>query len=76
MNDRQDYELTASEAEVWFLKQAGLTCQAIAEQLQIAETTVRRHISNIQAKRNAEQPELPPLSHGLLDVGFWLNVPE
>ncbi|HEY9641083.1 MAG TPA: LuxR C-terminal-related transcriptional regulator [Coleofasciculaceae cyanobacterium] len=76
MDDLQDYGLTASEAEVWFLRQAGLTHQAIAEQLQMAETTVKKHINNVQAKRHAEQSELQPLSPGLLDVGFWINVPE
>jgi DNA-binding NarL/FixJ family response regulator len=75
MDDLQNYGLTSSESEVWFLKQAGLTCQAIAEQLQIAEVTVRKHISNIQAKHNAE-PSVQQPSQGLLDVGFWINLPE
>ena len=75
MDDLQNYGLTSSEAEVWFLKQAGLTYQAIAEQLQMAEVTVKKHISNVQAKSTAEQPELQP-NQGLLDIGFWINLPE
>ncbi|NJR64459.1 MAG: response regulator transcription factor [Leptolyngbyaceae cyanobacterium CRU_2_3] len=76
MDDIQNYELTSCEAEVWCLKQTGLTHQAIAEQLQMAEATVKNHVSSIQVKRNAELTEQQPIGHGLLDVGFWINLPD
>ncbi len=49
------YRLTERETEVWLLKRAGLTYKAIAAKLYIAEDTVKKHIKNIHARRDAVQ---------------------
>lgn len=49
------YRLTERETEVWLLKRAGLTYKAIAAKLHIAEDTVKKHIKNIHARRDAMQ---------------------
>ena len=49
------YRLTARETEVWLLKRAGMTYKAIAAKLHIAEDTVKKHIKNIHARRDAVQ---------------------
>jgi DNA-binding CsgD family transcriptional regulator len=49
------YRLTERETEVWLLKRAGMTYKAIAAKLHIAEDTVKKHIKNIHARRNAVQ---------------------
>ncbi|NJR64460.1 MAG: helix-turn-helix transcriptional regulator [Leptolyngbyaceae cyanobacterium CRU_2_3] len=53
--EAQRYGLTDRETEVWLLKRAGLTYKAIAAQLYIAEDTVKKHIKNIHARRDASQ---------------------
>lgn len=50
---QEHYGLTRREAEVWFLRQADCTYKAIAEQLHITVDTVKKHIRNINAKRDA-----------------------
>jgi DNA-binding CsgD family transcriptional regulator len=49
------YRLTERETEVWLLKRAGMTYKAIAAKLHIAEDTVKKHIKNIHARRDAMQ---------------------
>lgn len=49
------YGLTDRETEVWLLKRIGLTYKAIAAKLHIAEDTVKKHIKNIHARRDAAQ---------------------
>lgn len=53
--EAQRYGLTDRETEVWLLKRAGLTYKAIAAKLFIAEDTVKKHIKNIHARRDAAQ---------------------
>jgi len=47
------YRLTERETEVWVLKRLGLTYKAIAAKLHIAADTVKKHIKNIHARRDA-----------------------
>ena len=49
------YRLTERETEVWLLKRAGMTYKTIAAKLHIAEDTVKKHIKNIHARRDAVQ---------------------
>ena len=49
------YRLTERETEVWLLKRAGMTYKAIGAKLHIAEDTVKKHIKNIHARRDAVQ---------------------
>lgn len=51
--EAQRYSLTERETEVWVLKRIGLTYKAIAAKLYIAEDTVKKHIKNIHARRDA-----------------------
>ncbi|MBI4785400.1 MAG: helix-turn-helix transcriptional regulator [Oscillatoriophycideae cyanobacterium NC_groundwater_1537_Pr4_S-0.65um_50_18] len=53
--EAQRYSLTERETEVWVLKRIGLTYKAIAAKLYIAEDTVKKHIKNIHARRDASQ---------------------
>lgn len=53
--ESQRYGLTDRETEVWLLKRAGLTYKAIGAKLHIAEDTVKKHIKNIHARRDAVQ---------------------
>jgi DNA-binding CsgD family transcriptional regulator len=53
--EAQRYGLTDRETEVWLLKRAGLTYKAIGAKLHIAEDTVKKHIKNIHARRDAAQ---------------------
>ncbi|HEY9700529.1 MAG TPA: helix-turn-helix transcriptional regulator [Trichocoleus sp.] len=49
------YGLTDRETEVWQLKRIGCTYKQIAAQLHIAEDTVKKHIKNIYARRDAKE---------------------
>lgn len=49
------YGLTVRETEVWQLKRIGCTYKQIAAQLHIAEDTVKKHIKNIYARRDATE---------------------
>ncbi|HEY9641084.1 MAG TPA: LuxR C-terminal-related transcriptional regulator [Coleofasciculaceae cyanobacterium] len=53
--EAQRYGLTDRETQVWLLKRAGLTYKAIGAKLHIAEDTVKKHIKNIHARRDAAQ---------------------
>ena len=47
------YGLTSREAEVWLLRRANYSYQQIADELYISINTVKKHMKNIQAKREA-----------------------
>lgn len=49
------YGLTDRETQVWVLRRAGHAYKAIANQLYIAEDTVKKHIKSIHAKRDATE---------------------
>jgi DNA-binding CsgD family transcriptional regulator len=49
--DARKYHLTNREMEVWQLRQANVSYQAIANQLYITINTVKKHLKNIYAKR-------------------------
>jgi len=51
--EAQKYGLTEREAEVWSLRRANFSYKAIAAQLHIAVDTVKKHLKNIHAKRQA-----------------------
>jgi len=47
------YGLTPREAEVWSYRRARLSYKEIAAKLYISENTVKKHVKNINAKRQA-----------------------
>ena len=47
------YDLTKREGEIWLLYRANYTYKQIAEQLYITLNTVKKHMRNIHAKRQA-----------------------
>lgn len=47
------YKLTPREAEVWLLRRVGATYKDIATQLYVSVETVKKHLKNIYAKREA-----------------------
>jgi DNA-binding CsgD family transcriptional regulator len=49
--EAKKYELTAREAEVWFLYRAKYSYKKISEQLYITINTVKKHMKNIHSKR-------------------------
>lgn len=49
----QKYGLTPREAEVWALRRARVSYKEIAAKLYITENTVKKHVKNINAKRQA-----------------------
>ncbi|MGD2179598.1 helix-turn-helix transcriptional regulator [Lusitaniella coriacea] len=51
--DKEKYGLTRREAEVWALRRAHHSYKAIAAKLYISENTVKKHMKNINAKRQA-----------------------
>ncbi|MFP4007691.1 MAG: helix-turn-helix transcriptional regulator [Spirulinaceae cyanobacterium] len=51
--DRQKYQFTNREAEVWQLRQQQLSYPEIAAKLYISVNTVKKHLKNINAKRQA-----------------------
>lgn len=51
--EAQKWGLTPREAEVWSLRRAGYPRKAIAAELYIAIDTVKKHLKNIQMKRQA-----------------------
>jgi DNA-binding CsgD family transcriptional regulator len=53
MTEARQYNLTPRETQVWLLKRANRTYKAIAAELHIAHETVRKHLKNIYAKRQA-----------------------
>jgi DNA-binding CsgD family transcriptional regulator len=51
ITEAKKYELTAREAEVWFLYRANYSYKQISEQLYITINTVKKHMKNINTKR-------------------------
>jgi DNA-binding CsgD family transcriptional regulator len=51
LTEVEKYGLTPREAEVWLLHRANYTYKEIAEQLYISLNTVKKHLKNIQVKR-------------------------
>jgi len=49
--EAQEWNLTPREAEVWSLRRAGYDRKQIATELYIALDTVKKHLKNIQSKR-------------------------
>lgn len=77
MDDTQKYGLTDYESEIWQLRQQGLTYRAIASRLQLAEEAVKAHVKTIVAKFNSLPSDEPTSNNrGILDIGFWINLPE
>ena len=55
VTEAKRYGLTPREAEVWFLKRCNLSRKEIAAQLYITIDTVKKHLGNIQSKKQAHQ---------------------
>jgi DNA-binding CsgD family transcriptional regulator len=53
LSEVEKYELTPREAEIWYLYRAKFTYKEIAAQLYITVNTVKKHMKNIHAKRQA-----------------------
>jgi DNA-binding CsgD family transcriptional regulator len=53
VSESQKYRLTDREAEVWFRQRTNHTYEEIAAELHISTNTVKKHIKNIRAKREA-----------------------
>ncbi|MBD2082192.1 LuxR family transcriptional regulator [Leptolyngbya sp. FACHB-17] len=53
VTEAKKFGLTPREAEVWFLKRCNLSRKEIAAQLFITIDTVKKHLGNIQLKRQA-----------------------
>ncbi|NDJ18384.1 helix-turn-helix transcriptional regulator [Myxacorys almedinensis A] len=51
------FGLTPREAEVWLLRRCNLSRKEIADRLYITIDTVKKHLGNIQMKRQATQEE-------------------
>jgi DNA-binding CsgD family transcriptional regulator len=52
--EAKKFHMTQREAEVWALRRANLSRKEIAVRLYISIDTVKKHLSNIQLKRQAE----------------------
>jgi DNA-binding CsgD family transcriptional regulator len=51
--EAQQYGLTSREAEVWSLRRQDLSRQEIAQKLHVSIDTVKKHLGNIQMKRQS-----------------------
>lgn len=51
--EAQKWQLTERESQVWLLRKAGLRRKQIAAELYISEDTVKKHLGNINAKRQS-----------------------
>ncbi|NJP09185.1 MAG: helix-turn-helix transcriptional regulator [Leptolyngbyaceae cyanobacterium RU_5_1] len=51
--EAHQYGLTPRQTEVWILRRAGLSYQEIAAELWIAKNTVKKHLKDSYAKRDA-----------------------
>ncbi|MBL1175465.1 helix-turn-helix transcriptional regulator [Pantanalinema sp. GBBB05] len=56
---KQKYDLTDREAEIWMLLQQEYTYQEIAKLLQISLNTVKTHVKNVYAKKRSCQEVEP-----------------
>lgn len=57
ITEAKRYGLTPREAEVWLLKRCNLSRKEIAARLYITIDTVKKHLGNIQLKRQAHSEE-------------------
>ncbi len=57
LTEAKQYGLTPREAEVWSLKRCNLSRKEIASRLYITIDTVKKHLGNIQLKRQAHSEE-------------------
>jgi DNA-binding CsgD family transcriptional regulator len=55
VTEAKKYGLTPREAEVWFLRRCNKSRKEIAAQLYITIDTVKKHLGNIQSKKQAHQ---------------------
>lgn len=55
LSEAKRFGLTPREAEVWFLRRCNLSRKEIAAQLYITIDTVKKHLGNIQMKRQSYQ---------------------
>lgn len=55
---KEQYDLTERETEIWMLLQQDYSYQEIARQLQISLNTVKTHVKNIYAKRRGHAEEV------------------
>lgn len=55
VTEAKEFGLTPREAEVWFLRRCNKSRKEIADQLYITIDTVKKHLGNIQSKRQAHQ---------------------
>jgi DNA-binding CsgD family transcriptional regulator len=51
--EAQKWQLTERESQVWLLRRAGSRRKQIAAELYISEDTVKKHLGNINAKRQS-----------------------
>ena len=52
LKESKEYGLTEREREIWLLQRANYTYKQIASELFIAPNTVKKHLQNINLKRN------------------------
>jgi RNA polymerase sigma factor (sigma-70 family) len=64
------YNLTPREREVWVLRQANQSYEAIAQALYISVNTVKRHLKSIYAKRKQVLDDQELHGQGLRGQGF------
>jgi DNA-binding CsgD family transcriptional regulator len=55
VTEAKKYGLTPRETEVWFLRRCNKSRKEIAAQLYITIDTVKKHLGNIQSKKQAHQ---------------------
>jgi DNA-binding CsgD family transcriptional regulator len=55
LSETKKYQLTPRESEIWLLYRANYSYKKIAEKLYITLNTVKKHMKNIHAKRNATE---------------------
>lgn len=61
--EAQQWNLTPREAEVWLLRRTGCNRREIADALYIAVDTVKKHLKNIQTKRQIVEQEQDWMCH-------------
>lgn len=55
---KEQYDLTERETEIWMLLQQEYSYQEIARRLQISLNTVKTHVKNIYAKRRGHADQV------------------